>query len=70
MVNAPGVVEVACEPFVVVREVMNLIGHHAVTHHVGVIDPGAGFLLPGGIVIALESRENVTGHVPHVRDTG
>ena len=70
VVHAAEVVEVAREPFVVVGEVVNLIRHHAVAHHVGVVDPGAGFLLPGGVLIALELGIGVAGHVPHVGDAG
>ena len=36
----------------------------------GVVDPGAGFLLPGGVLISLELGVGVAGHVPHVGDAG
>ena len=70
VVGTTKVVEVAREPLVVVGEVVDLVRQHAVAHHVGVIDPGAGLLLPGGVVVALELRVDVAGHVPHVRDAG
>ena len=60
--------EVANEPLVVVREVVDLIGHHAVAHHVGVIDPRRRLLLPSAVVVTLQSRKNVAAHVPHVGD--
>ena len=70
VVGTAKVVEVAREPLVVVGEVVDLVRQHAVAHHVGVIDPGAGLLLPGGVVVALELRVDVAGHVPHVCDAG
>ena len=70
IVGTAKVVEVAREPLVVVGEVMNLVRQHTVAHHVGMVHPGAGLLLPGGVVVALELRVNVAGHVPHVRDAG
>ena len=69
MAHASGVAKVSGEPFVVVGKIMDAVGHHAVAHHVGVVYAGAGFLLPCGVVIAFEARENVAGHVPHVGDT-
>ena len=70
VVHATEIVEVAREPFVVVSEVVNLVRHHAVAHHVGVVDPGAGFLLPGSVLVTLKFGIGVAGHVPHVGNTG
>ena len=70
MPHAAGVAEVAGEPFVVVGEVVDAIGHYAIAHHVGVVHAGAGFLLPSGVVVAFEAREDVAGHVPHMGDAG
>ena len=64
------VVQVADEPFVVVREVVDLIGQNVVAHHVGVIHACAGFLLPRGIGVTLQRRVGVTAHVPHMRNAG
>ena len=60
--------EVANQPLVVVREVVNLIGHDPVAHHLGMIDAGGSLLLPGGIGVSMQARENMPRHVPHVRD--
>ena len=49
---------------------MDAIRHHTVAHHVGMIHAGTGFLLPRGIVVSLQARENVAGHVPHVSNAG
>ena len=70
MLHPSGVTEIASEPFVVVGEIMDAIGHHAVAHHVGVIHTRAGFLLPSGIMVAFEAGKNMAGHVPHVGDAG
>ena len=61
--------QVATEPFVVVSEVVDLVWQHAISHHVGVVDPGRGFLLKAGILVPFQSRINVPGHVPHVGDS-
>ena len=62
--------QVANEPLIVVREVVDLVRQHQVFHHVRVVDPGRGLLLPGGIVVALELGENMPAHMPHMGDRG
>ena len=47
---------------------MKLIGQNSRGLHIRVVGAGGGFLLPGGVVIALELAVGVAGHVPHVRD--
>ena len=69
MAHASGVAEVSSEPFVVVGKIVDAVGHHTVAHHVSMVHAGAGFLMPCGVVIAFEARENVTRHVPHVSNT-
>ena len=68
MAHPACVAEVAGEPLVVVGKVMDAIGQHTIAHLQRVIDTRAGFHLPRGIMISLEPREDVPGHVPHVRD--
>ena len=62
------VVEVADEPFVVMGEIVDLIGHDTVAHHVRMIDTGTCLLLPGGVMVTLKLRINVPGHMPHMGD--
>ena len=66
--DAAEFVEVPHEPFLVVGVVMDLIRQDEAVDHVGVIDAGAGLLLPHGIIEAFELRVGVAGHVPHVGD--
>ena len=54
LTDAANVAQIADQPLIVVCIVVNLIGKNAVAKHVGVVDAGRGFLLPGGIGIALE----------------
>ena len=49
--------------------VVDLPRQNPIADHVGVIDAGGGFLVPGGVGIALKPRIDVAGHVPHVGDT-
>lgn len=70
VIGAADVDEVADEPFVVVGEVVDLVGEDAVAHHVGVVNTGGGFLLVDGIFVAFEAGIDVARHVPHVSDTG
>ena len=50
------------------RIVVDLVGHHAISNHVGMVDPRRGFLLPSCIGIAMQSGVSMAGHVPHVSD--
>ena len=70
VLHAAEFVEVPHEPFLVVGVVVNLIRQDVAADHVGMIDAGAGLLLPYGVVEALQLREGVAGHVPHVGDAG
>ena len=63
-------IEIADEPLVIVGEIVDLVGHDPVADEMGVIDPGRGLLLPGGVGVALQLRIGVAGHVPHVGDAG
>ena len=60
----------ADQPFFIVGVIVNLVGLDEIGHHVGVIDPGGGFLLPGGVIKAAKFGVDVAGHVPHVGDAG
>ena len=60
--------QVAAQPFVVVCEVVNLVGEHSISHHVCMVDPGGGLLLKTGVLIPLQFRVDVPRHVPHVGD--
>ena len=62
--------QVANEPLVVVREIMDLVRKHQVFDHLRVVNPGRRLLLPGGIVVALELGENMPAHMPHMGDRG
>ena len=66
--GAAELVVVAHQPLLVVGVVVDLIGQDKLAAHVGVIDPGAGLLLPDGIIEAFHLRVGVAGHVPHVGD--
>ena len=66
--HAPLMAEIANEPLVIVGVVVDLVGHHVVAHHVGMIGARGGLLLPGGVVVTLQLRKRVPRHVPHMRD--
>ena len=70
VMNPADRIQIANQPFVVVRVVVNLVGQHAVANHVGMVHAGRGFLLPGGVGVAVQVGEDVAGHVPHVGDAG
>ena len=68
VVDSANVDQVPHQPLVVVCEVVDLIRQHPIPHHVCVVDPRRCFLLPSRILVAFQTRKNVSGHVPHVRD--
>ena len=67
--DASNVEQIADQPLVIVSIVVDLVGQDSVTHHVRMINAGRGLLLPGCILVAMEFRVDVPGHVPHVCDT-
>ena len=58
--------EVPAEPLVVMSEVVDLVGHDTVPHHVGVVGAGGSFLAPGGGVVALELGVDVWPDICHM----
>ena len=58
------------QPAVVVGVIVGPVWHHAIPHHVVVIDSCGCLLLPGSVSIPLHSGVCVPGHMPHVRDPG
>ena len=68
VLGPPQVLQVADQPFVVVGEVVDGVRQDHVAHHVGMVGPCRGFLVPGGVEVLFEIGIRVARHVPHVGD--